>query len=80
MKLTQIDDRNFIVTPTNQPLPSTDKLTQLVGTTNYTVNTQTTGSTVNRRDLASDNRGNWWIESQSTNVEPRVTHVITIND
>ena len=78
MQLTQIDDRNFIVTPTNQPLSSDTWITEQLGTSNYTINAQTTNATTNRRQLGSDMKGNSHIVAQTTFDQPIVTYVVTV--
>ena len=79
MTLTQIDDTNFIVMPTNQPLQSTDWITEELGTADYTITTQTTNATTNRRQISSDMRGNSHIVAQTTFEQPMVTYMVTLN-
>ena len=79
MTLTQIDPINFIVTPTNQPLHSTNWITEDLGTDNYSITAQTTDAETNRRIYGSDNRGNAHIVTQTTFNQPIVTYIVTLN-
>ena len=64
--LTQIADTQYIVTPTNQPLPSLTELQTVLNTSDFTINTQTTSATTNHRQLGSDMKGTPHIISQTT--------------
>ena len=79
IKFTQISDTQLIITPTNQPLPPLSELQSLLNTSDFTINTQTTSATTNRRTLGSDNHGNYHIISQTTTQQPIVTHIINLN-
>ena len=76
--LTQIADTQYIVTPTNQPLPSLTELQTVLNTSDFTINTQTTSATTNRRQLGSDMKGTPHIISQTTTQQPVVTHIINL--
>ena len=79
MQLTQISDTQLIITPTNQPLPPLSELQQQLGTSDFTITTQTTSATTNRRQISSDMRGNSHIVAQTTFEQPIVTHIINLN-
>jgi hypothetical protein len=81
MQLIQINTKpaQFIITPTNQPLPTPQQLQTLLNTTNYTITTQTTNSTYNQREFTSDTKSNATIISSKTINQPIQTHIITLN-
>ena len=77
-ELTQIDDRNFLVTPTNQPLPLLADIAETLGTSEFDINTQTTMADTDRRQIGSDHKGNAYIISQSKFKQPITTNIVTI--
>ena len=76
--LLEIDESNLIVMPANQPVPPIQEIADRLGHTDFTINTQTTSATTNRRQLGSDMKGNPHTIAQTTFQQPIVTHTITL--
>ena len=79
MTLTQIDETNFIITPTNQPLPPLSEIEKQLQTSDFVINTQITAATKQTRTIHSDNHSNPSYSNSKTLQKPITTHIVTLN-